>query len=718
MRARGLRLVVVGSVLLAGCGGGGGGGTSLPPGSQAPSVSVTDPAVDVESAQGMPTLVTVSYADADPDSVATTDLIADPDGDLATLGGQVVIAAGRPDQDGAPQSVPWVLTSVAPATYRIFARTSDGTTTVIGSAAGFVLVNAPPSLDFSTFSADVTVSRGAVVPVRYSDNDADDVALTWLFADRDGNRDTTGDTYDVAAARPENSGVQQTVQWDTTGVGFGTYNVMGQTWDGTNAPALRTATGRVNVVNSAFATSAGDLADDHADDVATFPDGSSVVVGRFFGDTLFGLGETNQTALVNAGNSDLFVARYSPAGFVQWVVGVGGLGFDEAYGVVAFGDDSLIVTGVYEGAVTFGLGESNETTLTAVGGAADVFLARYNPDGSLDWARRAGGNGSVAVPQGLAAYADGTVVVTGYFGGDVTFGSGEGTETTLLWDSDWDAFVARYGATGNLAWAKRVTGIGPEIATAVDTLPDGSCIVTGSFASVDAIFGGGEANATMLVAFGLQEVFVARFGPTGLLAWAVQAGGFDGLASGMDVSAFADGSCVVSGWFREYMDFGFAEPNETNFLALGEDDAFVARFGVTGQLAWAVQDGGGGFDSTQAVETLADGSCVVTGYFDGLGFFGFDTPNSTVLFSTSLRDLFLARLGADGSLIWVRQAGGTSEQCVPLALARFADGSFAVAGSFNDGGVLFGDGGNLAWPVYSAGLFDVFFARYNADGGF
>jgi hypothetical protein len=263
-----------------------------------------------------------------------------------------------------------------------------------------------------------------------------------------------------------------------------------------------------------------------------------------------------------------------------------------------------------------------------------------------------------------------------------------------------------------------MTGIGPELATAVDTLADGFCIVTGSFASADAIFGGGEANATMLVAFGLQEVFVARFGPTGLLAWAVQAGGSNGLASGMDVSTFADGSCVVSGWFREYMDFGYAEPNETNFLSIGEDDAFVARFGVTGQLAWAVQDGGGGFDATQAVETLADGSCVVTGYFDGLGFFGFGTPNSTVLFSTSARDLFLARLGADGSLAWVRQAGGTSEQCVPAALARFADGSFAVTGSFNDGGVLFGDGGNLAWPVYSMGLFDVFLARYNADGGF
>jgi hypothetical protein len=717
MRRYGPGLVVALSVLFSACGGSGGGG--LPPvtTNEAPTVTVTGPGNDVESAQGAPTVVTVNYTDADPDSAATTDLIADRDGDLATTGDQVVIATGRPDQNGTPQSVPWVLSGVTPGTYKIFARTSDGTTTVVGSASGLVLVNAAPTLTITNLSADVTVSRGAVVQIRYTDNDADDTAMTWLFADRDGNRDTTGDSYLIAAARPENIGVPQTVLWDTTGVEFGYYNIMGQTWDGTNAPVLRTATGRVDIVNASFASSAGGLGTDVGEDVATFPDGSSVVVGHFNDDATFGLGEANETALVNAGFTDAFVARFLPNGLLEWALSVGNTGFDEAYGVVAFGDGSCIVTGTYEGAVVFGSGEANQTTLTALGGGGDLFLARYNADGTLAWAKRAGGTGSFVVGFAIAAYADGSVVVTGAYSGDVIFGPGEGGATTLLWNDFSDVFVARFNATGTLAWAKRGTSGGTENALGVATFADGTCVVTGHF-NGDITFGEAETNVTTLFPFGLQEVFVARFGSTGLLQWAVQAGGFEGEASGMDVATFADGTCVVSGWFTEFMDFGFLEPNETNFLAFGERDAFVARFNVTGQLAWAVQQGGTGFDSAQGIEPLSDGSCVLTGFFDGAAFFGLGDHNETLLFSISPRDLYVARIDASGALSWVQQAGGTSTQCVPHAMALFADGSFGVTGWFDDGGVFFGEGGNLAWPVASVGLEDVFLARYNADGGF
>ena len=45
------------------------------------------------------------------------------------------------------------------------------------------------------------------------------------------------------------------------------------------------------------------------------------------------------------------------------------------------------------GTATFGSGEPNETVLLSAGGKADVFLARYNPDGSFHSATRAGGAG-------------------------------------------------------------------------------------------------------------------------------------------------------------------------------------------------------------------------------------------------------------------------------------------------------------------------------------
>ena len=53
-------------------------------------------------------------------------------------------------------------------------------------------------------------------------------------------------------------------------------------------------------------------------------------------------------------------------------------------------DGSSLVTGMFGGTATFGPGEPEETTLTPAGGA-NIFVARYNPDGTLAWAKRAGG---------------------------------------------------------------------------------------------------------------------------------------------------------------------------------------------------------------------------------------------------------------------------------------------------------------------------------------
>ncbi len=89
----------------------------------------------------------------------------------------------------------------------------------------------------------------------------------------------------------------------------------------------------------------------------------------------------------------------------------------------------------------FGAGELNETTLTGVR-FRDLFVAHYNPDGSLAWATSAG----VTSPMdaiAVAAYPDGSSVVTGTFTSLATFGAGEANETTLT-SASRDIFVARY----------------------------------------------------------------------------------------------------------------------------------------------------------------------------------------------------------------------------------------------------------------------------------
>ena len=49
-------------------------------------------------------------------------------------------------------------------------------------------------------------------------------------------------------------------------------------------------------------------------------------------------------------------------------------------------DGGIAVIGTFSGTVTFGLGEPNQTILTAQG-VVDIFVARLNIDGTLRWAK-------------------------------------------------------------------------------------------------------------------------------------------------------------------------------------------------------------------------------------------------------------------------------------------------------------------------------------------
>ncbi|MCX6647216.1 MAG: hypothetical protein NTY09_12790, partial [bacterium] len=74
----------------------------------------------------------------------------------------------------------------------------------------------------------------------------------------------------------------------------------------------------------------------------------------------------------------------------------------------------------------------------------DIFIARYNPDGTLAWAKHVGGSGFEA-GSGVTALSDNSIVVSGPFTGTVIFGRGETNETQLVSTSMQNIFIARFG---------------------------------------------------------------------------------------------------------------------------------------------------------------------------------------------------------------------------------------------------------------------------------
>jgi hypothetical protein len=475
------------------------------------------------------------------------------------------------------------------------------------------------------------------------------------------------------------------------------------------------AGGAGGAADSAWALSIGASLNDRGSGLAALPDGTFVVTGAFQETVAFGAGEANETALTSAGVEDVFVARYDGDGALSWAKRAGGVAPEGGTAVATFADGSSVVCGAFQQTATFGLGEPNETMLTSVGGD-DVFVARYNADGTLAWAKRAGG-AEFDTCRGNATLSDGFSVIAGGFAGSITFGAGETNETTLTASGSvegaLDIFVARFGSDGSLIWATQAGGDASDIANDMATSALDSFIVGGRFEGT-ATFGEGESGETQLTSRGATDIFVARYNSNGTLAWVKSAGGLQGDQS-WGVATFGDGSSVATGSYLGAVTFGADEANETQLSNPGEGfNVFVARYHPDGTLAWAKRAGSEMSAVGRSIGSMADGASVVTGRFEGTATFGPGEPGETKLTSGGGNDMFLAGYEATGNLRWATRAGGAGA-AAGNSVVSLSDGSIAVTGLFT-GTTTFHGGTADETDLTSNGERECFVARYSGNG--
>ena len=450
----------------------------------------------------------------------------------------------------------------------------------------------------------------------------------------------------------------------------------------------------------------GSFFDDAGVEITTLSDNSTVVTGSFYYSATFGPGEPNETVLTSA-TEGVFIAKYNPDGTLSWAkqpADGAEMGYVHSYGITTLLDNSTVVTGTFNGSVTFGMGDPNETVLT---GSFDIFIARYNPDGTLAWVKSASGGGE-DYSEGITALSDNSTVVTGYFNGMITFGPGEPNQTVIMTFGNSDIFIAQYNPNGKLAWARSAGGLSDDRGYGITTLSNNSAVVTGCFKG-SATFGSIEPNQTILTSNGDFDIFIARYNPNGTLAWAKRAGGVE-LDESIGITTLSDDSIVATGYFSGLAPFGEDDPNGTSLISAGYYDIFNARYNSDGTFVWAKRAGGLSADKCFGITTLSDNSIVETGWFSGLAIFGPGEANETFLASAGGYDIFIARYNPNGTLSWVKRAGGSNIE-VGYGITTLSDNSTVVTGYFQDS-VFFGPNETNETVLTSDGYKDIFVARF------
>ncbi|MEE9269054.1 MAG: T9SS type A sorting domain-containing protein [Candidatus Krumholzibacteria bacterium] len=329
----------------------------------------------------------------------------------------------------------------------------------------------------------------------------------------------------------------------------------------------------------------------------------------------------------SAGDADGFIRMYSAGGAVLWTRQFGTSSYDRPSGI-ATGASGIFVVGST-------LGQFNGQVHL---GSFDVFVRKYNADGSVAWTRQFGSSNSDEA-SGVAVHS-GDIYVTGWTNGVLP------GEAAL---GHFDAFVGKLDSAGNVVWVRQFGSLSFDRAYSVT-------------ANASGVYVTGQAGYSLPgeIHLGSADVFVRKYDFDGNEVWTHQFGtSADDLGAG--VSVHPSGLYVVG-------RTSAALPGE---VSSGNFDAFIRKYDTDGNEIWTHQFGWIGVEEAFGVSVDGSGAYVVGSTSIGLS-------SET---STGGADAFVRKFDLDGIELWTSEIGSATEDG-GLAVSARESGTYAVGYTF------------------------------------
>ncbi|MGD0709643.1 MAG: SBBP repeat-containing protein [Bacteroidales bacterium] len=433
-----------------------------------------------------------------------------------------------------------------------------------------------------------------------------------------------------------------------------------------------------------WAKSAGGADQDFSMSVAVDALGNAYETGYFFSNTItFGsiiLTKTNTDIY----DGNIFLAKYNSYGNLLWAKNFGGNSDDRAYSVAVDSSGNSYVTGTFmSDTIAF-------DTITLVRtSSVDIFLAKYDPNGNVLWAKCTNGTDD-DFSTGVTVDAIGNPFVTGYFySPNLIFGSDTLKNADITGES-WDIFLAKYNSNGNVLWAKRAGGTDDDVANSVAIDAHGNVYLAGYFESASIAF-----DTIILINTGCENSFVVKYDSSGYAVWAKTS--TEGCSGGNSIAVDILGNSYITGTFGGTIVFG------TTTLSKG--DIFILKYDSNGNTVWAKSAVGTAQDWSNSIAVDDSGYTYLTGYFEGDSL----TFDTTILRNAGAANIFLAKYNATGNLQWAKSIGSTgSDEALSVAVGSL--GNIYLTGFFSSPSVDFG-----SITLTDIRSIDIFIAKLSND---
>lgn len=411
--------------------------------------------------------------------------------------------------------------------------------------------------------------------------------------------------------------------------------------------------------------------------------GNDIVIAGSFKSTI----NVGGASLTSAGQTDIFLAKFSERGGLIWAKRFGGTAADEPSGIFVDEESGdILLSGRFKLNINFGTG------VLSSAGDYDLFAARFTTAGTARWAMKFGNAPNDEAPPTIAVDSSGSAIVAGGFLGSLSC-LGE----TLTSVGGLDIFLARISSSGTGQWCQRIGDSRDDYAKGVGVDANDRVVLVGAFDAFTNL--GGET----IQGYGAFDIFVASYwSSNGSYRWADHFGG-TGFESAKSV-AVSGSDAVVVGYFGQFSNT--ADLGHGPISIQGGTDAFVAKYSIVdGSTRWANGYGGLGDDHFESVAVDPDGNIAIAGQFSLPASFG----GSTLSPFMGSKDVLIAKYSDSGAHIWSQCFGERgSETGLGVALDSFGN-SILTGQTYYQ--VDFGGG-----PLNTQAFGDVFLAKFSASG--
>ncbi|EMY76356.1 beta-propeller repeat protein [Leptospira weilii serovar Ranarum str. ICFT] len=350
------------------------------------------------------------------------------------------------------------------------------------------------------------------------------------------------------------------------------------------------------------------------------------------------------------GTRDLILGKYDSKKNTVWTQQIGSAGVDlKVVNLAVDSNGNVYVTGSTD---------NNGFFTAALAGSEDMFVIKFNPDGTRAWTTQAGpaGPDSRTIPSGISVDTFGNSYVVGESSGP--FGGPE---------LGFNGFIVKFDSNGNQVWVRQLSIPNARIQSNGITFDK----VTGNL----YLAGWGNANfeTDTIPGIGTEDLFILKYDcNNGNKRFFAQLGLPLRTTQSHSVAVDPFGNVFVSG--ESDGDFGSGADGTT---ALGT----VVKYDSFGVRQWIRQLGpirNRRHTSIQAMVTDTAGNVYTTGFTAG------NIENESDA-SIGTQDVFLTKHNPSGQREWVRQFGVPGGSMFGKGIGVDLEGNLYVAGNTEDG---------------------------------